>query len=334
VPAWAQKRRRLGRPAVRLTVPWDIIGPIMGATVLASPALFYAFTLGMLAAVNPCAFPLLLVYLELLCGWDPASRAGARAAKAVSGAALSTVGFLIVFGTIGLAAEAGWSAISDNAYSWARVLMACVGIAMVVLGVASVSGAAPAVSHFTFRRHRRAGMLFFGISYAVGSLGCSLPLFISGVSSAFSAKSLATGTAVFISYGLGMGCVLAAVAVSVALAGRSASRRFRRISRLVPWIGGSLLVVEGVYLSWYWIAAIADPSGSIPPQRWVTSVQQAVSDFLDTHARVVGAVLGTFLVVTLLALGLLGRSRNQSRPDRGSDDKPGSRPAVSLIRQP
>jgi hypothetical protein len=156
-------------------------------------------------------------------------------------------------------------------------------------------------------------MYLFGISYAIGSLGCSLPLFITGVSSAFGVKRVGTGVEVFISYALGMGCVFGAVAVATALSA-TVARPLRKASRFVPWVGGVLLLLDGVYLTWYWSAAIANPTGNIPPERFVSAVQQGLSRFIDSNARVVGVVLGAAVVIAVIAWGLFERSGGSKEP--------------------
>lgn len=304
----------------------------MAATSFSTPALFYAFTLGMLAMVNPCGFPLLLAYIELLCGWREGSPSGEKAVKAIQAGALATLGFLVIFAPLGIAVEAGWSAISDNVYTVARPLMAVVGAGMVALGVATLTdrGITLRLAKIgaRLRECRRSGMFLFGASYALASVGCSLPLFISGVATVFVTKQVASGPEVFISYALGMGCMFAGVAVAVAVLGTAATRPLRSLSRFVPRLGGGLLVVAGTYLAWYWISAIVDPAASILPERFVATVQQSVSNFLQVYARTVGALLGVVIVSALIARAVAG-GHKASRDEQDADPVPPETPSLT-----
>ncbi len=274
---------------------------------MSSSGLFYAFTLGMLAAVNPCGFPLLPAYLELFTGDAGSAGLATRTGRALAAGGLSTVGFLALFGAFGLAIEAGWSTLAGHAVSGARFVMVGVGIVMAGAGLATLLRRPlplrlPVLPSGIGLR-RPAAMAVFGISYGIASLGCALPLFVSGVATTFTRNSPAGGVAVFVAYALGMGSVLSALAVGMVLAGPAAARPLRRVSRVVTPLGGALLTCVGVYLVWYWISAISAPLASNPVERVVNAVQAHVASFVQTEATIVGAVIGALVVVSVLVAG-------------------------------
>ncbi|MGH9170752.1 MAG: cytochrome c biogenesis CcdA family protein [Acidimicrobiales bacterium] len=295
---------------------------VLGAAVSPSPQLFYAFTLGMLAAVNPCGFPLLPAYLDLFTTAGESNGAVSRAGRALSAGAFSTLGVVALFGALGIVIELGWSAIAGHAATVSAYLMACGGIAMAAYGVAWLLRHPFRLSLPELRPglglRRPAALAVFGFSYGVASIGCALPLFVSGVATTFVHADLARGIEAFVSYALGMGAVFGSLAVVVALLGPAAVRPLRRLSRFVPVLGGSLLVLVGTYLSWYWVNAIVSPTHSFLLERWVTAVQQDIAAFVNAHSEVVGSLLGALVVAVVLSGGLSVRRRS----GRSSDAAP------------
>src|SRR5579863_10472574 len=111
----------------------------------------------MMAAVNPCGFPLLPAYLEFFVGRPAATGTAGptatpagpppttadspavRAGRAVTAAAFATVGFLVLFGTLGLVTQFGWSALADRSASASRYAMVVLGVAMIALGVVTLT---------------------------------------------------------------------------------------------------------------------------------------------------------------------------------------------------
>ena len=281
----------------------------------------YPFTLGLLAAVNPCGFPLLPAYLEVFVATDV--RGGptrSRAMRAVSVAALSTVGFLVLFGALGTVSELGWSAFSDLSVNVSRFIAVAVGLAMVVVGSVYLTGRVPRLglpevgTGAGLARPARAAV--FGFSYGVASLGCALPLFVAGVASSFSRGGFGRGIEGLLAYGLGMASVLGGLALGIAVLGAGAGRLLRRVSRRIPLVGGALLIVSGVYVTWYWIADIVKPGREIPAQSFVTGAQQHLAGAISGHAVLVGGFLGALLVGAILAGGLSGpRSTPQSQTE-------------------
>ena len=279
------------------------------AAAVAASSLLYPFTLGMMAAVNPCGFPLLPAYLEFFVG--PAGgddRAGVRAVRAVTAAAFATVGFLVLFGLLGLVTQLGWSALADRSASVAAYVMVVFGVAMVALGMLTLSRRSfklplPQIGTGTGLR-RPAALAVFGFSYGVASIGCALPLFVGGVAASFGHGSSLRAVTGLMAYGLGMGAVLGTLAIGIALLGRGAGRILRKVSRWVPVAGGVLLVAVGSYLTWYWVADIVSPGQSFALQRLVNRVQLDISSPIDTHAQLVGALLGV-VVGAIVAGGLV-----------------------------
>ena len=292
---------------------------------MAATSLLYPFTLGMMAAVNPCGFPLLPAYLELFVG--PAGgddRSAVRAMRAVSAAAFATVGFLLLFGPLGLVTQLGWSTLAGHSASVARYLMVVVGVAMMVVGALTLARRQiklplPEIGTGAGLR-RPAALAVFGFSYGVASIGCALPLFMGGVAASFSGGSSVRAVGGFIAYGVGMGTILGVLALGIALLGRGAGRHLRRASRWMPTVGGLLLVAVGAYLTWYWFTDIVSPGHSFVLQKWVNRVQLDVSNPIDAHARLIGGLLGAVLVIAIVAGGAVrpsgGRSAGSKRPVR------------------
>jgi cytochrome c biogenesis protein CcdA len=285
---------------------------------VAATSLLYPFTLGMLAAVNPCGFPLLPAYLEFFVGPTGPDRSvgnapGARAVRAVTAAAFATVGFLVLFGTLGLVTQFGWSALGDRSASASRYVMVAVGVGMVVLGGLTLARRSlklplPQIGTGTGLR-RPAGLAVFGFSYGVASIGCALPLFVGGVAASFGQASSLRAVSGLLAYGIGMGTILGALALGIALLGRGAGRHLRRASRWVPVVGGVVLVAVGAYSTWYWLTDIVAPGRSFALQRLVNRIQLDVSNPIDAHARLVGGLLGAVVVAAVVAGGLSRRGR-------------------------
>ncbi len=282
--------------------------------------LLYPFTLGLVAAVNPCGFPLLPVYLSLFIeGKEPASLPVAtKVRRGLSAGAYATCGFVLLFGLIGILTEAGLSGVSNLTASWARYPLVLMGIALVVYGIATLSGRRvnfhlPEIRPGLAQR-RPLAIGLFGLSYGVASLGCSLPIFLGGVASSFSHRGFVHGIETFIAYALGMGLLLTIVALVMSLTELATVRRFRILSPFVGPLGGVILIAVGVYMTVYWFSAIVDPLGSNPVLVFVERIQSHVATYVQDHASMLGGTLGVILVVVVLVLVFFGRPDRRREP--------------------
>ena len=268
------------------------------ATVIEAP-LALAFGAGMLAAVNPCGFAMLPAYLSYFCGLEgsledgadstqDATVAGLRAVpRALSVTAVMTAGFIAVFGLVGLAVTQLSSSILDHA-KWATIV---VGVGLVALGVALACGKELTVRlpHLDRGGNSRelSSMLLFGISYAIASLSCTLPAFLATTSSTFNRAGTASGLATFIAYGLGMGLIVGGLTLAVALARASVVRTMRGMSRYVSRASGALVLVAGLYITYYGVYEVRldrlgpgdDPADPVVDR--ALRIQQALSTWID-----------------------------------------------------
>ena len=267
----------------------------------------YAFAVGMVAAVNPCGFALLPAYLSYFLGLEGApSDTRASMVRALGVGLAVTAGFVAVFGVIGLAiTQLGLSI--NRQLPW--VTMA-IGAAIVVLGIAMLRGfqlalRLPRLSVGGSGREL-SSMFLFGVSYAVASLSCTLPIFLPIMTRTFGANDLTSGMAVFLVYAAGMGLLLCSITMALAGARGALVTRLRGAQRHINRVSGGLLVVAGIYLVYYgyWEHRVfADPRNLPPsgPVDLVTSASTGITNWVNSvGATRLGIVLAAAVAVVLI----------------------------------
>ncbi len=292
-------------------------GPLVAAVGSGPGPLLYSFTLGLVAAVNPCGFPLLPAYLSFFVG-DAGDGRTQRSGRALWAGAWVSAGFLVVFGVVGILVESG----VDVVLGWVPWAMIPVGTLVAGLGLATALGHQPKVPT-PLRRRLGSGrgplaMAGFGVTYAVASLTCALPLFVAAVAGSFGRLGVARGVGSVVAYALGMGLFLTVAAMVVANLGVSPLRRMGPFVRFVPRAAGAVLALVGGYLVLYWTAYLVAPTASPQPIGVVEHVQTALSNWLSGSPQLIGVVLGLALLLglVLVALGSWRREGGASPPAR------------------
>jgi len=278
-------------------------------------ALTYAMALGVLAAVNPCGFPLLPAYLAYFASSD-SGPVVQRFAAGLRAGLLVTLGFVAVFGLAGILIEAGLPLV----VTWIPWVMIVVGLALAALGVVTLIRGHLSIRfpHVPLRAGRTVlTMIGFGVTYAVASLSCSLPLFLAGVAGAFTHENFGTGLANFLAYAVGMGVFVTVASVVAALVGTAALKSIRSLSRVAPRIAAGIAVVVGLYLAYYWITDLLDPLSTPPITAFVSSIQTAIADWVSTGGMALIAILigATIAVVAVVLVARRMPRTSASIPD-------------------
>lgn len=218
----------------------------------------FAFAAGMVASVNPCGFLLLPTYLTYQLGLNETGYEDrsnwSKLGNALLLGLIATLGFVAVLSVAGVIIAAGGRWLI-NIFPYAGL---AIGIAMVGLGAWLIFGEIDlsilAASRLTVSQERSSRNVFlFGIVYAVGSLSCTLPIFLVVIGSGLGASSFAASIGSFVSYALGMGVVLIAATIASALLRNSFIKRLRQFIPHVQTASAMFLVGAGVYLVYYWV---------------------------------------------------------------------------------
>jgi cytochrome c-type biogenesis protein len=280
----------------------------VGAIGPEGPLALY-LTLGMVATVNPCGFPMLPAYLAYFLGIDDreASVPQASVSTALRVALAVSAGFLAVFALTGLVVELTSLPVYENV-PWISIV---IGLALFALGLAMLGGLQVSVRLPRLDRggrERTVGSMFvFGVSYAIASIGCTLPLFLGAVSGTINRESVADGLVVFGIYALGMTLVLVGLTVAMALARTSIVRLLRRAQPYIGRVAGGLVALAGAYVAYYgWLEVrVARASGGAIPSSGITDVVTEWSyDVADWIERTGSLRIGAGIGVALAAVGV------------------------------
>jgi len=263
-----------------------------------------ALIAGGLSILNPCGFSLLPAMMSLYIGNDAGGHgsAASRMGASLRAGARVTAGFLSVFIVVGAPVIYGLGSIV-RAVPWAG---AVTGVAITIVGLIILSG-----RHIGLNLHAgplaRSGtgepsMYVFGVAYAVASLGCTLPVFLSVVGASLAVRGPGAATAVLAAYGAGMSAVMMTLAL---VAGGVRDRLVKTLRRALPrmqQISGALLLVAGVYLSYYWLRILFGPIATLADDPIVGTMQR----FTTRIERIATANGRTILIASLIAVLSVG----------------------------
>ena len=222
----------------------------------------YAFSAGMVASVNPCGFMLLPSYILYHLGIEKTNfyeqSTQTRVLKALYLGGVATLGIVAVFTLTGSIVAAGgyWL---NAVFPYAR---AVIGVGMIVLGawlvITGKSLGLMIASRVAITPQRNVGNVFlYGIVYAIGSLSCTLPIFLVVVGGALSSQEWGNAVSQFVGYSLGMALVFIIVTVGAALVRQAIVQKLRNTVRYVHRFSALLLIGAGGYLVYDWIALAA-----------------------------------------------------------------------------
>jgi len=220
----------------------------------------YAFVVGMVSAVNPRGFALLPTYLGLYLGTSAADRRSwpAQLIRTVLISLTMTGSFVLLFGAAGVVLEAA-GAIVGPLLPWLSIT---VGVLLVLAGGRLIAGgsltASPAerlADSFGSTAAGHVGLpgyAAYGFAFALSSLGCTLPLFLSVVGTGISDAHVLQDVLL---YALGMGSVVLILTLLVAIVGRGVFAHIRGTGRMLQPLGALLLLATGGYIVYYWLSA-------------------------------------------------------------------------------
>ena len=261
-----------------------------------------SFLRGLVAAVNPCGFVLLPTYLMFFLGADTSEvsaglgvrRASIRRALVVSSAL--TAGFMSVFIVVGLVTYNFTSWIQQNA----RYATIVIAVGLVVVGIAMLTGrgvglALPRLDVGGRDRGVRS-MFLFGVAYAVASLGCTIGLFLPTLI-AVRSNGVVGALGNVAAYAAGMGLLITALTVSLAVAKIGLLGVLRRGMHRVETIAGVFVVLSGLYLAYYfWVVDVNGESDPITVA--VEQFQRRVITSLNNNWQIVAVVLGAIVIAS------------------------------------
>jgi cytochrome c biogenesis protein CcdA len=276
--------------------------------VIDTAALGFALAAGLVAALNPCGFAFLPGYLGLVIAGstrDP-SRPAALA-RAGSATGVMSAGFLTVFGVFGLVI----SPLIASAQKYLPFATVVIGVLLIGLAVwlltgrdiavmlPKTSGSAPTTQLWS--------MYGYGVGYAVASLSCTLAPFLAVISTTFRQGSILTGILAFVAYAVGMTITVGVAAAAVALAGASAAGAIRRILPHVGRIAGAIVLLTGLYVTYYGYYEIRLFFTNAGPNDPIIEAAGAVQGWLARGVDSLGVwpLLGALAVFA--AAGLTGR---------------------------
>jgi cytochrome c biogenesis protein CcdA len=276
--------------------------------IAASDRLWLSFGSGLLAAVNPCGFVLLPTYLMYFLGVSGrpgTQRSTVRRALLVS-AALSA-GFMTIFVIVGGISRLFTDWLNQNA----KYVALLIGVALVLLGIAMLFGYRLPFSTPKLDTGKRdqtvVSMYVFGLAYAVASIGCTLGPFSATVLGTIDTDGFFQGIIAVFLYGAAMSLLITTLTVTLALAQGGLLKSLRTGMQYVEIASAIVMILSGLYLTWYWFNDIRDNYDDNLTGR-VLSWQERVAQFLDDN-RLVLAIIFTVVVGIALSYTLISRRR-------------------------
>ncbi|MDP8958895.1 MAG: cytochrome c biogenesis protein CcdA [Actinomycetota bacterium] len=277
-----------------------------------------SFAAGLVSTVNPCGFAMLPAYLSYFLGLDQPDEPRGRTTvgRALVIGSVVSAGFLAVFGVVGILVTLGLGRVI-TLVPWAALL---IGAGLVLLGLAMLAGYQPVARLPKLGGGARSGVFVFGVAYAVASLSCTLPVFLTVVAGTITRLDFLSGLATFLVYGLGMSLVLMSVTLALALGKRSLVGWLRRSAPYVNRLAGIILVVAGAYIVFFWATNLSrGPTSLSDPVVFVDRISSFLTELMGGSPLLWGVLLGALVVVAVVYSVLSGREARVAGEKTGTE---------------
>lgn len=236
--------------AARSLGGWGVIAP-----------LGFAFGAGIAAAFNPCGFAMLPAYMGLYLGIHDERNTPSfveQLGKALLIGGSVTAGFVLLFAAAGAVIGLGARSVVGSVLPWVGL---GIGVLLTIAGAWLLSGGKlyTALAQQMSERFGNPGQtnargyFLFGLSYGLASLSCTLPIFLAVIGTSFSTSTIWTSFAQFVLYALGMGAVIIALTLLMAVFKGAVIGVMRRAMPYIQPIGTWLMLIAGTYIVFYWL---------------------------------------------------------------------------------
>lgn len=186
------------------------------------------------------------------------------------------LGLVTVFAAFALAVTP--LAISIEEYL--PILTAVIGLSLLVLGVQLFRGKSIALRRFfnpnIAPKKEFVTQVGYGVTFALGSLSCTIGPFLAISSTALASGSAFTIAATFSFYGLGMAAVVLILALITAAANKALIARIRAATPIIEKLSAVLVFLVGIYITvyaWYEIQSYAGSPSENPIIEFALTIQ-------------------------------------------------------------
>lgn len=210
--------------------------------------LSFAFLAGLQAFFAPCSIALIPAYV----GYYVRERSGShdRAQELLFGlkaGVFSSLGLLSVYSIFGIL-FALLGKVLAPAMPWIELVT---GGILLFLGTSTLLGYEFAIRPPVVIQVKSDGVrrfYFFGLAYALGAIGCTLPIFLLVIFQALSQTGFMGGLATFLVYSFAMILLMLAFSMVAAVSKTAISRFMNRYISVIQKSAGVLILLAGVYL--------------------------------------------------------------------------------------
>ncbi len=216
-----------------------------------------AFSAGLVSFLNPCGFALLPVYITYYFKNEGLEKSNVFR-KIFAGLMLGLIvslGFIAVFSLIGILVNyIGRGILKYVGWFDLFIGMLLVTIGFIYLFNLNVKISLRNLTNFGEKlksnklKNKYASFFFYGIGFALASLGCTLPIFLLVVTNALKASGFFDSIIIFLIYAAGMSLFMISFSIAVALSKTIMERILMKFMPYINKLGSVVVIIAGAYL--------------------------------------------------------------------------------------
>ncbi len=208
-----------------------------------------AFTSGVLIFFTPCGVALLPAYVTYIIGGEDAIEmsmiqkawAGFKVGVIVSAGILAV--FVVAAGVVGT--------FGNILAPFAKSIAIAVGALLIILGILMLAGRSISINiphSLKADKKTTARFFLFGVGYALGGIGCTLPAFLFIVFAGLSSGSWQAALFIFLAFSSGTVLLMLAVTTISAVSSKMVSGLVAKYMKFINRVAGVVVVIAGLYL--------------------------------------------------------------------------------------